>query len=134
IKTPGLKVVYPAFPTDGKGLMLSALEDPNPVLFFEHKVLYRKYSEEVPDDYFTIPIGKAKELRAGKDLAIITYGMGVHWALEFLDDHPEISATLIDLRSLVRWDMERVVEAVILSGIELIVNDDTSTVVAVSDI
>ena len=127
IKTPGLKVVYPAFPTDAKGLMLSALEDPNPVLFFEHKVLYRKYSEEVPDDYFTIPIGKAKELRAGKDLAIITYGMGVHWALEYLDDHPEISATLIDLRSLVPWDKELVVEAVKSTGKVLILHEDTLT-------
>ncbi|HYH57525.1 MAG TPA: thiamine pyrophosphate-dependent enzyme, partial [Anseongella sp.] len=80
IKTPGLKVAYPAFPSDAKGLLLAAVEDPNPVLFFEHKYLYRKLSEEVPDDYFTLPFGKAKLRREGNDLSIITYGLGVHWA------------------------------------------------------
>jgi 2-oxoisovalerate dehydrogenase E1 component len=127
IKTPGLKVVYPAFPADAKGLLLAALEDPNPVLFFEHKYLYRKLSEEVPDGYYTLPIGKGRQLRTGKDLLIISYGMGVHWALEYLDEHPEISASLIDLRSLVPWDKELVTGAVKATGKVLIVHEDTLT-------
>src|SRR5690554_1613517 len=127
IKTPGLKVLYPAFPRDAKGLLLAALEDPNPVLYFEHKYLYRKCSEEVPDDYFTTPIGKANQLRTGKDLVIIAYGMGVHWALEYLDEHPDISASLIDLTSLVPWDQEMVAEAVKATGKALVLHEDTLT-------
>jgi 2-oxoisovalerate dehydrogenase E1 component len=97
VHTPGLKVVYPAFPNDAKGLLLASFEDPNPILFFEHKALYRSVSEAVYDDYFTIEIGKANKVREGKDVTIITYGMGVHWAMEVLDKHKDIAADLIDL-------------------------------------
>src|SRR5699024_10992622 len=86
--TPGLKVVYPAFPYDAKGLLTAAIEDSNPVLFFEHKALYRSARQEVPVEYYTLPIGKASKIRKGKDISIITYGAGVHWALEVLDQNP----------------------------------------------
>jgi 2-oxoisovalerate dehydrogenase E1 component len=125
--TPGLKVVYPAFPNDAKGLLLASFEDPNPVMFFEHKALYRSISEEVFDDYFTIPIGKANVLRSGNDLTIITYGFGVHWALEVLDKHPEINADLIDLRTLLPLDEETVFESVVKTGKAIILHEDTLT-------
>jgi len=125
--TPGLKVVYPAFPNDAKGLLLASFEDPNPVMFFEHKALYRSISEEVFDDYFTIPIGKANVLRSGNDLTIITYGFGVHWALEVLDKHPEINADLIDLRTLLPLDEETVFESVAKTGKAIILHEDTLT-------
>ena len=102
--TPGLKIVYPAFPGDAKGLLAAALEDPNPVLFFEHKFLYRSLKEDVYDDYYTTEIGKARTVKAGADVSIITYGMGVHWALDALEKHPDISADLIDLRTLAPLD------------------------------
>jgi 2-oxoisovalerate dehydrogenase E1 component len=125
--TPGLKVVYPAFPNDAKGLLLASFEDPNPVMFFEHKALYRSISEEVFDDYFTIPIGKANVLRSGNDLTIITYGFGVHWALEVLDKHPEINADLIDLRTLLPLDEETVFASVAKTGKAIILHEDTLT-------
>src|ERR1051326_3186523 len=124
---PGLKIVYPAFPADAKGLLLSAFEDPNPVMYFEHKALYRSITQEVPDDYFTIPIGKANVLREGKDLSIITYGMGVHWALEVLNKHPEIKADLIDLRSLLPYDKEAILDSVNKTGKAIVVHEDTLT-------
>jgi 2-oxoisovalerate dehydrogenase E1 component len=125
--TPGLKVVYPAFPNDAKGLLLASFEDPNPVMFFEHKALYRSISEEVYDDYFTIPIGKANVLRSGNNLTIVTYGFGVHWALEVLDKHPEISADLIDLRTLLPLDEETVFASVAKTGKAIILHEDTLT-------
>ena len=125
IHTPGLKVVYPAFPSDAKGLLASSIEDPNPVLFFEHKALYRSISEEVHEDYYTLPIGKARVLREGSDLTIITYGMGVHWALKALDEHPEISADLIDLRSLVPLDREAVLHSVRKTNKAIVLHEDT---------
>lgn len=124
-KTPGLKVVYPAFPSDAKGLLLSAIEDPNPVLYFEHKYLYRGISEPVFDDYYTTEIGKARLLRKGEQMSIITYGLGVHWALEYLNQHPEISADLLDLRSLQPWDTEAVLQTVHKTGKVLILHEDT---------
>ena len=124
-KTPGLKVVYPAFPSDAKGLLLSAIEDPNPVLYFEHKFLYRGISEPIFDDYYTTEIGKARLLRSGDQVSIITYGLGVHWALEYLDQHPEISADLLDLRSLQPWDTEAVLQTVRKTGRVLILHEDT---------
>ena len=123
--TPGLKVVYPAFPADAKGLLLTAFEDPNPVMFFEHKALYRSISEEVPDDYYTIEFGKANLLREGKQVSIITYGMGVHWALEYLNDHPDVSADLIDLRSLLPFDKEAIIHSVKKTGKAIILHEDT---------
>ncbi|QEC51133.1 2-oxoisovalerate dehydrogenase E1 component [Anseongella ginsenosidimutans] len=127
IKTPGLKVLYPAFPSDAKGLLLAAVEDPNPVLFFEHKYLYRQLSDEVPEGYYTTPIGKARLVREGRDVSIITYGLGVHWALEVLGRHPEIAADLLDLRSLLPWDKEAVSATVKKTGKVLVLHEDTLT-------
>ena len=124
-KTPGLKVVYPAFPHDAKGLLIAAIEDPNPVIYFEHKYLYRSLSGLVPDGYYTVEIGKANILRHGEQLTIITYGLGVHWALEYLDHHSEISATLVDLVSLQPWDKETVAKAVKATGRVIILHEDT---------
>ena len=123
--TPGLKVVYPAFPSDAKGLLAASIEDPNPVMFFEHKALYRSLYEEVNEDYYTLPLGKANLLREGKDLTIVTYGMGVHWALKALDEHSEISADLIDLRSLVPLDKEAILSSVKKTGKVIILHEDT---------
>ncbi|WP_449440126.1 alpha-ketoacid dehydrogenase subunit alpha/beta [Pedobacter steynii] len=126
-KTPGLKVVYPAFPYDAKGLLLAAIDDPNPVMYFEHKYLYRSLIGNVPSGYYNIEIGKASILRNGTQLTIITYGLGVHWALSYLDLNPDISATLIDLRSLQPWDKETVATAVKTTGRALILHEDTLT-------
>ena len=124
-KTPGLKVVYPAFPYDAKGLLIAAIEDPNPVIYFEHKYLYRSLTGNVPNGYYTIEIGKANILQQGEQLTIITYGLGVHWALEYLGHHPEISATLVDLVSLQPWDKETVAKAVKATGRVIILHEDT---------
>jgi len=124
-KTPGLKVIYPAFPADAKGLLNAAINDPNPVLFFEHKGLYRSIYGDVPEDYYTLPIGKASILRDGDTVAIVTYGAGVHWALETLDKHPNIAATLIDLRSLQPLDIDSVYKAVERTGRLIILQEDT---------
>ena len=124
-KTPGLKIVYPAFPYDAKGLLLAAIEDPNPVLYFEHKYLYRSLSGQVPAGYYTLEIGKANVLKQGEQLTIITYGLGVHWALSYLDDHPELSVTLVDLCSLQPWDKETVAAAVKVTGRVIILHEDT---------
>jgi 2-oxoisovalerate dehydrogenase E1 component len=126
-KTPGLKVVYPAFPSDAKGLLLAAINDPNPVMYFEHKYLYRALTEPVYDAAYEIEIGKANLLRQGEQLSIITYGLGVHWALEYLDQHPEISADLLDLRSLQPWDKEAVELTVKKTGRVLLLHEDTLT-------
>ena len=126
-KTPGLKIAYPAFPTDAKGLLLTAFEDPNPVMFFEHKGLYRSITEDVPDDYFTIPFGKAKLLREGNDLTIVTYGLGVHWALEVLNEDLKIKADLIDLRTLAPLDIETIYESVKKTGKVIVLHEDTLT-------
>ncbi|MFN4122407.1 MAG: thiamine pyrophosphate-dependent enzyme [Flavobacteriales bacterium] len=122
--TPGLKVLYPAFPADAKGLLLAAFEDPNPVMFFEHKALYRSISGEVPTGYYTLPIGKANKIREGESVSIITYGFGVHWALETLNKYPEISADLIDLRSLMPLDTETIFESVKKTGKVIILHED----------
>jgi len=123
--TPGLKVVYPAFPSDAKGLLASAIEDPNPVMFFEHKALYRSLYEEVPEDYYTLPLGVAKLHRKGDDLTIVTYGMGVHWALKALDENSTISADLIDLRTLVPLDKDAILNSVRKTGKVIILHEDT---------
>ncbi|MCJ0741449.1 alpha-ketoacid dehydrogenase subunit alpha/beta [Pedobacter montanisoli] len=126
-KTPGLKVVYPAFPQDAKGLLIAAIDDPNPVIYFEHKYLYRSLTGPVPEGYYHTPIGKAHVLKEGTQLSIITYGLGVHWALDYLQKNPEISATLVDLVSLQPWDKETVAEAVKTTGRVLILHEDTLT-------
>ncbi len=125
-KTPGLKVIYPAFPYDAKGLLVSAIEDPNPVLFFEHKALYRSIRQEVPEGYYTMPIGKASVLKEGNNITIVTYGAGVHWALEVLEKHDhEISADVIDLRTLKPLDTETIFNSVKKTGKVIILQEDT---------
>ncbi|MDC7999867.1 dehydrogenase E1 component subunit alpha/beta [Aequorivita todarodis] len=123
--TPGLKVVYPAFPYDAKGLLATSIEDPNPVMFFEHKALYRSIRQDVPTDYYTLPLGKASLLKEGKDNTIITYGAGVHWALETLEQNPEIKADLIDLRTLVPLDTEAIYKSVKKTGKAIILQEDS---------
>ncbi len=124
-KTPGLKVVYPAFPYDAKGLLATAINDPNPVLYFEHKGLYRTIRQQVPKDYFTIPFGKASMLKEGTDITIITYGAGVHWALDTLDKNPDINADLIDLRTLQPLDTEAIYKSVKKTGRAIILQEDS---------
>ena len=124
-KTPGLKVVYPAFPYDAKGLLATAINDPNPVLFFEHKALYRSIRQEVPTDYFTLPFGVASLLKKGSEVTIITYGAAVHWALETLDKHPHISADLIDLRTLQPLDFETILASIKKTNKAIILQEDS---------
>ena len=124
-KTPGLKVVYPAFPYDAKGLLNTAINDPNPVLFFEHKQLYRSIHQDVPKDYYTLPFGKASLLKEGSDVTIISFGAGVHWALETLTNNPEISADLLDLRSLQPLDTEAIFNSVKKTNRVIILQEDT---------
>lgn len=123
--TPGLKVVYPAFPYDAKGLLATSIEDPNPVLFFEHKALYRSIYQVVPTSYYTLPLGKAAILNTGDQVTIITYGAGVHWALETLDNNPDIQADLIDLRTLQPLDEEAIINSVIKTGKVIILQEDS---------
>ncbi|MFT7073145.1 thiamine pyrophosphate-dependent enzyme [Patiriisocius sp. Uisw_017] len=123
--TPGLKVVYPAFPYDAKGLIATAVEDPNPVLFFEHKALYRSIRQQVPTDYYTIPLGKAALLKEGNDITIITYGFGVHWALEVLEKNPSIKADLLDLRTLAPLDKDAIFDSVKKTGKVIILQEDS---------
>jgi 2-oxoisovalerate dehydrogenase E1 component len=125
--TPGLKIVYPSNPFDAKGLLCAAIEDPNPYLYFEHKFLYRTEKALIPDDYYTIEIGKAKLLTEGNDVSIITYGMGVHWAKEILASMPDVKADLIDLRTLLPWDKTTVQESVSKTGRVLVLHEDTLT-------
>jgi 2-oxoisovalerate dehydrogenase E1 component len=120
-------VVYPATPYDAKGLLMSAIDDPNPVLFFEHKALYRSVSGKVPSVSYHIPIGKAVSVRSGTDLSIITYGMGVHWALEFASTHASASIDILDLRTLLPLDYEAIRAAVARTGKALVLHEDTLT-------
>ena len=124
-KTPGLKVVYPAFPYDAKGLLNTSINDPNPVLFFEHKQLYRSVYQDVPVDYYTIPLGKAALLKEGNSVTIIAFGATVHWALETLNKNPEIKADLIDLRTLQPLDTETIFNSVKKTGKVIIYQEDT---------
>ncbi|SFD40161.1 alpha-ketoacid dehydrogenase subunit alpha/beta [Algibacter pectinivorans] len=124
-KTPGLKVVYPAFPYDAKGLLNQAINDPNPVLFFEHKALYRSIRQEVPTDYYTLPFGKASVIKAGNDVTIVSYGAAVHWALETLDNNLDISADVIDLRTLQPLDLECIYTSVKKTGKAIILQEDS---------
>ena len=122
--TPGLKILYPSNPYDAKGLLNAAIEDPNPVLFFEHKGLYRSIKEEIPSDYYTVEIGKAAIVSEGKDFTIITYGAGVHWAKEALTKFPETSAEIIDLRTLLPLDTESIYTAVKKTGKVIVLHED----------
>ena len=122
--TPGLKILYPSNPYDAKGLLNAAIEDPNPVLFFEHKGLYRSIKEEIPSDYYTVEIGKAAIVSEGKDFTIITYGAGVHWAKEALTKFPDTSAEIIDLRTLLPLDTESIYTAVKKTGKVIVLHED----------
>ena len=124
-KTPGLKVVYPAFPYDAKGLLNTSINDPNPVLFFEHKQLYRSVYQDVPKDYYTLPLGKAALLKVGIAVTIISFGAAVHWALEALEKNPEISADLLDLRTLQPLDTEAIYASVRKTGRAIIYQEDS---------
>ncbi len=124
VHTPGLKVVYPSTPFDAKGLLLAAFEDPNPVLFFEHKALYRSQSAQVPDEPYTLPIGKARLVRQGSALSVITYGMGVHWALQVCEEEG-IDAAILDLRTLLPLDHEAIARTVRETNRVLILHEDT---------
>jgi 2-oxoisovalerate dehydrogenase E1 component len=127
VHTPGLKVVYPSTPEDAKGLLIAAINDSNPVLFFEHKALYRSISSNFPEEYYEIEIGKARQVRTGNDISIITYGMGVIWATEYADAHPEISIDILDLRTLLPLDYKAVRTSVNNTGKVLVLHEDTFT-------
>ena len=124
--TPGLKIVYPSNPEDAKGLMTAAIEDPNPVMIFEHKALYRSLTADVAEDYFTTPIGKAKLIQEGKELSIITYGMGVHWSKKIVEEM-NISADILDLRTLLPLDEKAIFKSVVKTNKVLIVHEDSLT-------
>lgn len=125
--TPGLKIFYPSNPYDAKGLLATAIEDPNPVMFFEHKALYRSIADEIPDEYYTIEPGKGKISQPGEDISVVTYGLGVHWAMKAADQLPGISLEIIDLRTLVPWDKEIVRNSLTKTGKMLILHEDTLT-------
>jgi len=125
--TPGLKVVYPSSPYDAKGLLNAAIEDPNPVLFFEHKFLYRSIKSEIPEDYYTLEIGKANQVNSGGDISIITYGMGVHWALELVQTMKDVSFDIIDLKTLLPLDKETIYNSVAKTGKVLVLHEACMT-------
>jgi 2-oxoisovalerate dehydrogenase E1 component len=127
VHTPGLKVVYPSTPIDAKGLLIAAINDPNPVLYFEHKALYRSVSGNVPSAYYEVEIGKARTVQHGDDITIITYGAGVHWAMDFIQKNKELSIELLDLRTLLPLDYDAIEEAVAATGKVLILHEDTLT-------
>ena len=122
-KTPGLIVVYPAFPDDAKGLLISSIENPNPVLFFEHKALYRSIRGQVPEGYYNIEIGKAKFLKVGNDISVITYGAGVHQSIKVIESN-SINCDLIDLRTLSPLDSESIINSVKKTGKAIILHED----------
>lgn len=123
--TPGLKIAYPAFPDDAKGLLLRSFEDPNPVMFFEHKALYRSIKGDVPSGYYTIPFGKGVIRNSGNDASIITYGAGVHWALAAIKSFPEHSIEVVDLRTLAPLDWDMIFESSRKTGKVLVLHEDT---------
>ncbi|GAB2839839.1 alpha-ketoacid dehydrogenase subunit alpha/beta [Ferruginibacter profundus] len=127
VHTPGLKVVYPSTPIDAKGLLIAAINDPNPVLYFEHKALYRSVSGDVPEEYYEVEIGKARTVQHGNDITIITYGAGVHWALDYAGKHSGISLEILDLRTLLPLDYDAIEEAVAATGKVLILHEDCLT-------
>lgn len=124
---PGLKVVYPSTPFDAKGLLTTSLTDPNPVLFFEHKALYRSVKGMVPQEYYNLPLGVARIVMAGDDATIVTYGAGVQWAINLAEKFPDTSIEIIDLRTLVPWDRETVRASVRKTGRVLVLHEDTLT-------
>lgn len=127
VHTPGLKVVYPSTPEDAKGLLIAAINDPNPVMYFEHKALYRSVSGNVPEAYYETPIGKAKLVNEGEDITVITYGSGVHWALEYAQQRHDITLHILDLRTLLPLDYNAIQQAVKATGKVLVLHEDTLT-------
>ena len=125
VHTPGLKVVYPSTPEDAKGLLIAAINDPNPVLYFEHKALYRSISSEVPSAYYETEIGKARLVQQGEDISIITYGAGVHWATKFAEENENISIDILDLRTLLPLDYDAIKKSVSRTGKILLLHEDT---------
>lgn len=125
--TPGLKIVFPSTPYEAKGLLAAAIADPNPVMVFEHKFLYRSVREDIPDDYYTIEIGKARTTREGNDLTIITYGLGVHWANEYADNHSDYSIEVLDLRTLLPLDTDAIYSAARKTGKIIVLHEDCMT-------
>jgi len=124
--TPGLKIVYPSNPYDAKGLLLAALDDPNPVMFFEHKYLYRSNTAEIPDDYYTVEIGKAALVATGQQVSVITYGMGVHWARNACEELG-IEADILDLRTLCPLDYEAIETTIKKTNKVIILHEDAMT-------
>jgi 2-oxoisovalerate dehydrogenase E1 component len=127
VHTPGLKVVYPSTPFDAKGLLIAAINDPNPVMYFEHKALYRSISGPVPVEYYEVEIGRARQVREGSDLSIITYGAGVHWAEAMAQQRPELSFDILDLRTLLPFDYDAIEASVKRTGRVLVLHEDTLT-------
>ena len=125
VHTPGLKVVYPSTPADAKGLLIAAINDPNPVLYFEHKALYRSINGSVPEEYFEIEIGKARQVQTGNEISIITYGAGVHWAEDYAAEHTDISFDILDLRTLLPLDYDAIAASVKRTGKVLLFHEDT---------
>lgn len=125
VHTPGLKVVYPSTPFDAKGLLIAAINDPNPVMYFEHKALYRSVSGNVPNEYYEVEIGKARQVQTGDDLSIITYGAGVHWAEDYAMENTHISIDILDLRSLLPLDYDAIATSVKRTGKVLLLHEDT---------
>ncbi len=125
VHTPGLKVVYPSTPYDAKGLLMAAINDPNPVMYFEHKALYRSVSGAVPEEPYEVEIGKANVVQRGEDLSIITYGAGVHWALNYAAEHSDSSIDILDLRTLLPLDYEAIAASVKRTGKVLLLHEDT---------
>ncbi len=125
--TPGLKVVYPSTAYDAKGLLIASINDPNPVMFFEHKALYRSVSDEVPQEYYEVEIGKARLVEEGSDVSIITYGAGVHWAIDYAMSNSDVSVDILDLRTLAPLDYEAIFESVNRTGKVLVLHEDTLT-------
>lgn len=125
--TPGLKIVYPSNPYDAKGLLTAAIEDPNPYMYFEHKALYRSLSEDIPDDYYTVEVGKANLVTEGEDVSIITYGMGVHWAKDLVEEMEGYTADIVDLRTLLPWDQDAVLQSVSKTNKALVLHEDCLT-------
>lgn len=131
-RVPGLQIVYPSSPYSAKGLLNAAIESPNPVLFYEHKKLYRSITEETPENYYTIPIGKAKLIHSGDEVTVITYGACVHWVSELIEKH-HYDIELIDLQSIMPWDRELIIESVRRTGKGMIITEDTLTGSIASD-
>ncbi len=124
-KVPGLKVVYPSHPYEAKGLLNASIDDPNPVMYFEHKFLYRTVSEKIPTSRYTLEFGKGKIRNIGSKVTIISYGLGVHWALNLLDNYENQEIEIIDLNTLVPWDKEMVFNSIKKTGKVLLLGEDT---------